>query len=138
MNIVTKLNNYIEKNAAYEIKKMRLQEQLPAMGIMQTHDWGLTKVYKITCECGDDGHSHNLWIEADADKVTVSINTQLKSKWWELGRWKTIYTLITKGFVEVEECVIMNEQQSYNYANTLLSAVNDVMGFKNAKRKKSV
>jgi len=112
-----------------------MKNQKPAMGVMQTHEWGDVKVYKITCDCGDNGHVHNLWVEADNTNVVVSINTQLKSNWYQFSRWKIIWTLMTKGFVDIEESVIMNEQQAYNYANTLLSAVNDVKEFKNANSK---
>ena len=135
MTIVSKMNNHIEKNVVREIEIMRnLEKQQPAEGILKNNDWGSSKTYKVTCSCGDDNHSHNIWIESDDHGVSVTISTQLKSKWWSITRWKQIWNLLTKGFVEVEECVILSEQQAYNYANALLWAVNDVQEFINANR----
>jgi len=107
-----------------------MKYQKPAEGILKTYDWGSTQSYKVMCECGADEHSHNLWVEADDTNVIVTISTRLKSKFWSINRWKKIWTLLFKGYVEVEECVIMTEQQTFNYANTLLSAVNEVKEFK--------
>ena len=130
MTIVSKMNNHIEKNVVREIEIMRnLEKQQPAEGILKSSDWGSSKTYKVTCSCGDDTHSHNLWVEADAFSVSVTVYTQLKSKWYSMTRWKQIWNLLTKGYIEVEECIMLSEQQAYNYANTLLLAVKDVRKF---------
>jgi hypothetical protein len=107
-----------------------MKKQTPAEGILKTNDWGSAQSYKVVCECGDDGHSHKLWVEADETNINVTIYTQLKSKFWCMDRWEKIWTLLSKGYIEVEECVIMTEQQTFNYANTLLSAVSEVQEFK--------
>lgn len=103
-----------------------MQAQTPAEGILKINDFGNSTCYKITCECGDDGHSHNVWIEADNSRVTVTLYTTVKSKWWEKNRWKQIWTLLTKGYVEYESDVIMSEQQALNYSATLADAVEKV------------
>ena len=41
-----------------------------------------------------------------------------------------MWALLTKGYVEYEADLIMNEQQAFNYAETLKKAVNDVKNFK--------
>ena len=55
-----------------------MQAQQPALGIMQTNDWGDTKVYRIACDCGSNEHSHDLWVEADESNVTVTVFTNVK------------------------------------------------------------
>lgn len=107
-----------------------MKAQKPAEGILKRNDWGNSKSYTVSCECGDDTHSHNFWVEADNDRVSVTIYTELKSKWWELSRWKKMWTLLTKGYVQYEADLIMTQQQALNYAETLKSAVNDVAEFK--------
>jgi hypothetical protein len=137
MNMVSKINNHIERNSVQEIKQMRnLKNQQPADGIMKVHDWGNTKTYKVACSCGDDNHSHNMWVESDSLGVTVTINTQLKSKWisYKTSKLNLIWTLLTKGYIEMEESIILSRQQAHNYANTLLRATNDVQEFANANR----
>lgn len=99
-----------------------MKPQTPAEGVYLRKDWGNAITYGVTCECGDDNHTHNLWVEADDDRVTVTIFTQQKTKWWEQSRWRTIWTLLTKGYVEYDADIIMSEQQALNYANVLQSA----------------
>ena len=113
-----------------------MKEQAPAEGILLRKNYGDAKVYEVVCECGDCDHSHNVWVEAEDIGVTVTIYTQQKTKWWELNRWQTIWTLLTKGYVERESTLIMGEQQALNYAETLKKATKDVDIFR--KQRKSV
>ena len=115
--------------------------QIPAEGIMKTNDWGNSKVYRVACECGDESHNHNIWVEADDTSVAVSVYTTGKTNWWSKTRWHHIWTLITKGYIDTESVVHMTRQQAFNYAHTLLSAVEDVEDFRkkeDAKRQASV
>jgi hypothetical protein len=111
-----------------------MKEQTPAEGILKRNDWGDAITYQIVCECGDSNHDHNIWIEAD-DSITVTTYTQQKSKWWSMNRWQTIWTLLTKGYIEYEGSIIMSEQQALNYAETLKKAIEDVTKFKSQKSK---
>jgi hypothetical protein len=104
--------------------------QTPAEGIMKTGDWGDSKVYRIACNCHDDSRNHNVWIEADDCDIIVSIYTTGKTNWWSKTRWYHIWTLITKGYIDTESAVHMTRQQAFNYAHTLLSAVEDVDQFR--------
>ena len=111
-----------------------------AEGILIRKDYGDAKIYNIVCECGDCDHSHDVWVEAEDHGVTVTIYTQQKTKWWQENRWKTMWTLLTKGYVERESVLIMSEQQALNYANVLQSATVDVKEFRekrNVKNKNS-
>ena len=107
-----------------------MKAQTPADGIMKTNDWGEAKSYKIQCLCGDSDHAHNVWVEADELGVTVTTHTMIKSKWWSMNRFQTIWELLTKGYVEYEGSVIMTRQQALNYAETLKSAIADVETFR--------
>jgi len=107
--------------------------QPPAVGILQRLNYGDTKSYQVTCECMDPGHDHTMYVEADSINVTVSIYTTAKSKWWSLNRWQKIWSLITKGYIEYEADLIMNEQQALNYADALTKAVADVKDFRKTK-----
>jgi hypothetical protein len=76
-----------------------------------------------------------VWVEAEDHGVSVTIYSKQKTKWWQSNRWKIMWTLLTRGYVERESNIIMSEQQTLNYANVLQSAVNDVKEF-NKQRKK--
>jgi len=112
-----------------------MNAQVPAEGIMKTNDWGDSRVYRIACNCGDENHNHNMWVEADDCDITVTIYTQQKSKWWSMNRWQTIWTLLTKGYIEYEGSIIMTEQQALNYSETLKKAIKDVANFKSQRGK---
>jgi len=114
--------------------------QIPAEGIMKTGDWGDSRVYRIACICHDEDHNHNMWVEADDNDICVTIYTTGKTNWWSKSRWQHIWTLLTKGYVDTESSVHLTKQQAFNYANTLLSAVDDVEKFRkeyNVKNKNS-
>ena len=111
--------------------------QIPADGIMKTNDWGDSKVYRIACECGDETHNHNVWIEAEDTGINVSIYTTGKTNWWSKTRWYHIWTLLTKGYIDTESTVHLTKQQALNYAETLKSAIIDVEDFRKERNVKN-
>jgi len=112
-----------------------MQAQTPAEGIMKTHDWGDSKVYRVVCDCGSAEHNHDVWVEADDVGVTTTVYTQVKSKFWSLNRWQKIWILLTRGYVEYESSIIMSKQQALNYAKTLERAIIDVETFRNNRKR---
>jgi hypothetical protein len=118
-------------------RDLQMNIQTPAEGVLLRKDYGDAKIYNIVCECGDCDHSHEVWVEAEDHGITVTIYTQQKTKWWQSNRWKIMWTLLTKGYVERESVLIMSEQQALNYANVLSTAVADVKVFRNARQNKA-
>jgi hypothetical protein len=114
-----------------------LNPQSPAEGILKRNDWGDAITYQVVCECQDANHDHNVWVEADDHRVTVTTYTTQKSKWWSLNRWQTIWILLTKGYIEYEANLIMTEQQTLNYAEILKTAIQDVKKFKQDRKENS-
>jgi hypothetical protein len=111
--------------------------QTPAEGIMKTNDWGDSRVYRISCNCGDENHNHNMWVEADDSDITVTIYTTGKTNYWSKTRWYHIWTLLTKGYIDTESTVCLTKQQALNYAETLKSAIIDVETFRAERKEKS-
>ena len=110
-----------------------MKAQIPAEGIYKHREWGDSVMYGVPCECTDPTHQHDVWIEADETGVTVTTYTQQKTKWWELNRFKIIWYLLTKGYVEYEANIIMSEQQALNYSETLKKAIANVKKFKDSE-----
>jgi hypothetical protein len=115
---------------------MKLQH--PAEGIMKTNDWGDSKVYKVVCECTDSRCDHNVWVESTEHDITVTTYITVRTNFWSKTRWQNIWTLLTKGYVDYEGCIVLKKQQALNYAETLKSAIKDVEEFRNARKGKSV
>lgn len=111
-----------------------MKAQTPAEGILLTREWGDAMQYTVSCECSDSEHSHHVWVEAEDSNVSVTIYTTAKSKWWSMNRWQKIWTLLTKGYIEYEASIIMTEQQTINYAETLKSAVESSKKFANDRK----
>jgi hypothetical protein len=135
-----------------------MNPQIPATGILIQNDWGDAKRYRIACDCGCAYSDHDVWIEADAGAVSVSISTTQKTDYWtenikkrydidnKLAQWfewfwKDIWNgLITRirltkdlwlhGYVKYEGAIIMNKSQALNYAETMKNAVADVEAFR--------
>ena len=114
-----------------------MKAQAPAEGIMKTNDWGDSKVYRVTCNCGASDHDHHVWVEADDHEISVTIYTTNKTNFWSKTRWYHIWTLLTKGYIDSESTVIMSRQQALNYAEILKSAIEDVNTFRNARQNKA-
>jgi hypothetical protein len=107
-----------------------MKAEIPAVGIMKTGEWGDSKVYRIACNCHDETHNHNVWIEADDHDIIVTVYTTGKTNFWSKTRWHHIWTLLTKGYIDTESSVHLNKQQALNYAETLRSAIQDVEEFR--------
>jgi hypothetical protein len=111
-----------------------MNTQVPAEGIMKTNDWGDSRVYRIACNCGDENHNHNMWVEADDCDISVTIYTTVKTNYWSKTRWYHIWTLLTKGYIDTESTVCLTKQQALNYAVTLKSGIEDLEAFRNARQ----
>jgi hypothetical protein len=114
-----------------------MKAQTPAEGILKKNDWGDAKMYHVVCDCGQADHKHNLWIEADETGISVTIYATVKSPWWSMNRFKQIWSLISKGYLQQETVLTMNEQAAFNYAETLKSAAKDVKEFKTTSNLKT-
>jgi hypothetical protein len=128
------INEWSKAFTTNEIKLKRLminmKLQTPAEGILKKNDWGDAKTYHVVCDCGSEDHTHDLWIEAEDVGITVTIYATVKSPWWSMNRFKQIWTLLVKGYLEHQTVLTMNEQSALNYAETLKSAIKDVKDFK--------
>lgn len=112
-----------------------MEVERPAEGILKTNDWGDSKSYHVVCDCGSSDHAHDLWVEADAHDITVTIYATVKSPWWAWNRWQQIWKLITQGYLEHETVLSMSKQTALNYAKTLESAIIDIETFRNNRKK---
>lgn len=138
-----------------------MKAQKPANGILQTHEFGDSKYYKVTCGCGQSYHEHDFEVEADQCGVNVNLDVTLKTDYWteavtkrydvenelaQKAHWfivdllnntirkvKLTWQLWTTGAITSHTTIHMSEQQALNYAETLKSAIKDVKEFKDKK-----
>lgn len=138
-----------------------MKAQKPAEGILKTNDYGDSKWYKVVCGCGQPDHSLDFEVEADETGVTVNTYVTAKTDYWSevvkkkydidnpylqeldwtikdiingfFTRLKLTWSVWTKGYLQCETTIIMSEQQTINYAETLKQAAEDVKEFRNKK-----
>jgi len=139
---------------------MKLTPQIPAVGIMQTNNWGNSKMYAIKCACGNEDDDIEFMVEADEFNVTVTTFTTQKTAYWDRPfdiaetykiknvflstvafewltllnclhhRLKMTWNLWFNGYLKYQQSTIMTEQQTLNYAEALVSAIKDCQQFR--------
>lgn len=107
-----------------------MKAEKPATGILKHNDWGDSKMYRVTCDCGSSDCEHNVWVEAEDSGITVTIYTTTRSNFWSKTRWYHLWTLLTKGHVSTEANICLTSQGALNYAEALKSAIKDVEIFR--------
>ena len=112
------------------MSKHPLVPQEPAQGILKTNDFGDSIWYHIRCNCGSDDCSHEVCVEADEIEVSVHIYANNHTKWWEKNRWQQIWQILTKGYVEMQTTIVLDDQTAFNYAAALTNAVEHVKVFR--------
>ena len=120
----------------------------PAEGILKQNDFGNSKFYRISCQCGDPQHDITLEVEAEDTGVNVNHYVKVKTDWWSkptpfywlnsiIHRVKLTWNIWIKGYLELESSTMMTEQQTFNYALALNEAIKDVKQFRKENLKKS-
>ena len=132
--------------------------ETPALGIMQTGEYGDSKFYKVVCGCGQPDHDIDFEVEADVCGVNVNTYVTAKTDHWSntfeyrhdiespwlaeidyfwkdiangfIRRVKWTWRIWTQGYIKTETTIAMTEQQALNYAETLKKAIEDVKDFK--------
>jgi hypothetical protein len=107
--------------------------ETPATGILKQGDFGSAVFYYIECDCCDPDCAHAIEVEADELEVSVHVYVRVHTKWWEKARWKQLWQLISRGYVDTQSTIVLKEQTALNYAETLKSAISDVKKFKDER-----
>lgn len=113
-----------------------MKAQKPAEGVLKTSDFGDAIFYHVHCSCGNEDCAHEIEVEADDHEISVHIYHTQHTKWWNTSRWKQIWQILTKGYAEMQTTIVMNEQTTLNYAETLKAAMKDVKKFREERIKK--
>ena len=102
-----------------------IKAQTPALNISKSGEWNDAVAYKITCDCHDNDHTVDMWIEVDPDTelkdITISFHVQTTAPFWEKGctRFKLMWQLLTTGYYKSEHYFIMNEQTATTLIDVL-------------------
>ena len=62
-----------------------MNPQIPAEGIMKTHDFHNAFSYRVSCSCGNPDDTCEIFIEKDEDldEFVITFSTTQKTHWWK-------------------------------------------------------
>lgn len=115
----------------------------PAEGILRTGDYGDSKLYQISCACGNEDDEIHLEVEADETGIIVHHYIKVKTPYWTakdfisslMYRFKITWQVWVKGYTEMHSYTILKEQQALNYAETIKKSIQDVKNFRESQQK---
>lgn len=99
------------------------------MQIMQTGDYPDAKAFRVACDCGDESHDIDVWVEVEKKheypEITVSFYVHTVTPFYKDGfsRIKTAWDVLTKGHHKSEHVLIMRKEGAESFATALLKSV---------------
>lgn len=112
-----------------------LKAETPARGVYLRKEFPNSIWFGVACECSDEEHNHEVWVESDPefDFVSVHVFTTTHtrhSQGWGTTAWKRFtekvrYTidLWFRGYIETEASIMMDRQVAINYADVLKKSI---------------
>lgn len=110
-----------------------MNAQRPAKGIMLNADHTYSKSYTIACDCHDDDHQVNMWIEIDGEpefrdvNMTFYVNTT--TPFWDnngFSRIRAAWNILVHGYRKEQHTLILNRQAALNVANTIKTVIKEL------------
>lgn len=125
-----------------------IEPQTPARGILLMNEYDKFKMYRVPCSCGC-GSDITFDVEVDNDgSITAHLYSKTTTDYWYqylhidyteswivinlktmvndwLSRGRVIWNALFRGYVETETYVILDQQQSINFADALNKAVSE-------------
>lgn len=108
----------------------KVKAQTPAYGVSENANWPNCKSYIVSCECTSSDHVVNTYIEIDSDtdidqiEVTHWIETYTPPH--NISRWKTIWTLLWKGYQTDQHSIMLTEQAARNWISAVEAAIDNL------------
>ncbi len=138
------------------MKECPTEAQVAAIGILSQNDFGDYKTYKVACACGCDHHIGDVVISADERGISMTQSTTVSTAYWHqyckinytecwplinakyfvnaaINRIALVWQVLFKGNITMTGDIVMTQQQTINYANTLTHAMADVEQFRQAR-----
>lgn len=107
---------------------------IPANNISKIHASPSGEMYRATCGCLADNHSHTIVIDDDDGIISCSIYSDMKYYDWATSdsgffakvksRIKAVYNILVHGYLTFEgEFMFASDEAARDYANAILAAV---------------
>ena len=101
----------------------------PLRNIMKTGEWPDTKCYRVACECHDNQHDLDVWIELEPDpevnEITVTFYRELDTPFWEKGfnRFREAWNILVHGRSRFSGSLIVRTETAQHLCDAIQSSI---------------
>jgi hypothetical protein len=105
-----------------------MKPQKPAEGISTTGVWDDARSFRIGCECTDETHSVDAWLEVNRDADIPSVELAFYVNTWTpyFANWgerlRAVVDILFKG-VHKQHTLLLKKQAALNVADAITSTV---------------
>jgi hypothetical protein len=101
----------------------------PLRGIMTTGIYDDARSFRVACDCHDNAHDVDVWIEVDTqkevDEITVTFYRELDTPFWEKGfnRFREAWNILVHGRSRFSGALIMQAETAETLCDAIRSTV---------------
>jgi len=105
------------------------EKTLPARGIMTTGVYDGAQTFRVACDCHDNSHDVDVWIEVETEKevheITVTFYRELDTPFWEKGfnRFREAWRILVHGRSRFSGSLIMQAETAETLCDAIRSTV---------------
>jgi len=111
------------------------KKSTPALGIMTTGEYEDSRSFRVACDCHDNSHDVDVWIEVEPDTetrdITVTFYRELDTPFWESGfnRFREAWRILVHGRSRFSGSLIVREETAQTLCDAIRSSI-DVLNKK--------
>ena len=104
-------------------------ENQPALNIMKTAEYDDAVSFRVACDCHDNAHDVDVWIEVEKDdevhEITVTFYRELDTPWWETGfnRFREAWQILVHGRSRFSGSLIMRAEAADNLCAAIQTSI---------------
>ena len=108
---------------------MATDSNLPSRGIMTTGVYDGARTFRVACDCHDNTHDVDVWIEVETEKdmpeVTVTFYRELDTPFWESGfnRFREAWRILVHGRSRFSGALIMQAETAETLCDAIQSSI---------------
>ena len=105
------------------------EKSTPALGIMTTASYPDARSFRVACDCHDNSHDVDVWIEAEPDsetkEITVTFYRELDTPWWESGfnRFREAWQILRHGRSRFSGSLIVRAETAQHLCDAIQSSI---------------
>jgi hypothetical protein len=105
------------------------KKSTPALGIMTTALYDDARSFRVACDCHDNSHDVDVWIEVEPDgetrEITVTFYRELDTPFWESGfnRFREAWNILVHGRSRFSGSLIVRAETAETLCDAIQSSI---------------